>query len=393
MLKDIYLAGPVRTPHGAFGSAYADMTAAQLGSVAIKAAVERAGITGEDVDEVIMGNVVSAGQGQNIARQAMVGAGLPLRVGATTVNKVCGSGMRAMMFASYAIQVGDSRVVVAGGCESMTNAPYVLPKARSGYRMGDGKLVDGMIRDGLWDVYSDKHMGTCGDQCADKYNITREEQDNFAIASYHRAMEAWDRGFFAKEVVPVEIKTRKGTVVVDKDEDLSKFRGDDKLRSLPAAFNKEGSITAGNASGIDDGASALIVFGEEAKTRLGIKPVGKILGFAICAQEPEWFTTAPIGAIKAVCEKISMKPSDIDLFEINEAFAVVSLVTMKELGLDHDKVNVAGGAVAIGHPIGSSGSRIVVTLLNALGDRGKKVGVATACLGGGEAIAVAVERC
>ncbi len=393
MLKNVYIAGPVRTPHGAFNGAYASMTAAQLGSVVVAEAIKRAGITGEDVDEVIMGNVVSAGLGQNVARQATLGAGLPLKVGATTVNKVCGSSMRAIMFASQAIQCGDSGVVVAGGCESMTNAPYYLYKARSGYRMGDGVLVDGMIKDGLWDVYSDRHMGVCGDQCAEKYNITREQQDDFAVESFHRAIKAWDDGFYAKEIVPVEIKSRKSTVVVDKDEDVAKFRGDDKLRALRPAFGKEGTVTAGNASGIDDGASALVVFGDEQKEKLGIKPVGKVLGFSIYATEPDQFTVAPIGAIKGLCEKLSIKPGDVDLFEINEAFAVVAQVTINELKLDHGKVNIAGGAVAMGHPIGSSGSRIVVTLLNALEHKGKKLGIATACLGGGEAIAIAVERC
>ncbi len=392
MLKDIFLAGSCRTPHGSFNGSLANLTAAKLGAFAIRESVNRAGIKGEDVDEAIMGNVISAAQGQNIARQATLGAELPLKVGATTVNKVCGSGMRAIMFGSYAIQCGDAGVVVAGGCESMTNAPYALPKARAGYRMGNGVLLDCMINDGLWDVYSNQHMGNCGDLCANKYNITREDQDEFAIASYHRAMEAWENGMYKREVVPVEIATRKGTTVVDNDEDLAKFRGDDKLRSLPPAFGKDSSITAGNASGIDDGASAVVVCGEEQMKNLGITPEAKVLGFGIYATEPEWFTIAPIGAIKTVCDKIGIKPADVDLYEVNEAFAVVAQVTMKELELPHEKVNVAGGAVAIGHPIGSSGCRIVVTLMNALKEKGKKVGVATACLGGGEAIAIAIER-
>jgi acetyl-CoA C-acetyltransferase len=393
MLKNVYVAGGVRTPFGSLNGVFASLSAAQLGSIALRQALERTGVKGRDVDEVIVGNVVGAGVGQNIARQASLGAEIPQSAGATTVNKVCGSAMHAVILASQAIQCDDAGLVAAGGCESMTNAPYLLPKARGGYRMGNGVLVDAMINDGLWDVYSDKHMGTCGHQCAAKYEISREEQDAFAIASYERAIQAWDSGFYKEEVVPVEVASRKGSVVIERDEDLEKYRGADKLRSLRPAFGADTTVTAGNASGINDGAAAMVVFGDEKNDALGLKPAARILGYANAAHEPEWFTTAPIHAIRKLCDKLHIKPGDVDLFEINEAFAVVSLVAMKELGLDHAKVNVAGGAVALGHPIGASGARIINTLVHALHHHDKKIGIAAICLGGGEADAIAVERC
>ena len=393
MLKNVYLAGGVRTPHGAFGGALSGLKCGELGALVIKEAVKRAGVDGKDVDEVYMGCVIQAGLGQNVARQASRGAGLPDKCGAMTVNKVCGSSMRAVVLASQAIQCNDAHVIVAGGCESMSNAPYLLRKARTGYRMGPGELVDGMIYDGLWDVYSDKHMGTCGDQCAAKYEVSREEQDTFAIESFERAIAAWGNGFFKASVMPVEIKTRKGTTVVDKDEDVAKFRGADKLRGLRPAFAPDGTVTAGNASNIDDGAAAMVVFDDEAKDRLKLKPAVRILGYSTFAQEPQWFSTAPIGALKMLSEKLSLPLAKVDLFEINEAFAVVTLAAIKELGLDRNKVNVAGGAVAFGHPIGASGARIISTLTRALEFHDKKIGMAAICLGGGEACAIAIERC
>ena len=393
MIKNVYLAGGVRTPFGSFNGGLASLTAVQLGSLAIKGALEQAGVKPEDVDEVLFGNVLSAGLGQNVARQATLGAGLPVSVGATTINKVCGSAMRAVILGAQAIQCGDAGLVVAGGCESMSNAPYWLRKARGGYRMGHGELIDVIIHDGLWDVYTDKHMGTCGDLCANKYHISREDQDTFAIESYNRAIKSWDEGFFEGAVVPVEVKTRTGMTVVDRDEDPAKFKGADKLRSLKPAFGPESNVTAGNASGINDGAAAMIVFDDERKDALGIKPTARIVGHANAAMESEWFTIAPIYAIQKVCEKIGVKPTDVDIYEINEAFAVVAEVAIRELKLDRQCVNIAGGAVAIGHPIGATGARLINTLTRALGRRKKKLGIACLCIGGGEATAIAVERC
>lgn len=369
------------------------MTAPQLGSVAIKAALERSGVKPGDVDEVFFGNVIGAGIGQNVARQASIGAGLPMSCGATTINKVCGSSMRAAILAAQTIQCGDGRLIVAGGCESMTNAPYFLRKARSGYRMGHGEVLDAMIHDGLWDVYTNQHMGNCGDQCAIKYDFTREQQDAYAIESYERANKSWENGFFKGGMVPVEVPSRKGAVVVDRDEDPAKFSGAEKLRKLRPAFGPESMITAGNASGINDGAAAMVVFDDEAKDRFNLKPAARVLGHANVAMEPDWFTIAPIYAIKALCEKLSIKPADVDIYEINEAFAVVAMVAIKELNLDHDKVNIAGGAVAIGHPIGATGARIINTLVRALQWHEKKLGIACLCIGGGEASAIAIERC
>lgn len=393
MLKDVFVAGHVRTPFGALNGALAPLTAPQLGSLAVRATLERAGIKPTDIDEVIFGNVISAGLGQNVARQVSLGAGIGVEVGCTTVNKVCGSSLRAVMLASYAIQCGDAGLIVAGGCESMTGAPYLLPKARAGYRMGHGQLIDSMINDGLWDVYNDKHMGTCGDLCAGEYKISREAQDDYAIESFERAIRSWDDGFFAGAVVPVEISGRKGTVVVERDEGVARFRGADSLRALKPAFGGEGTVTAGNASGINDGAASMVVFGEEKRDALGIKPAARILGFANHAMEPEWFSVAPIHAIRKLSEKLSLPLNEVDLFEINEAFAVVALAAIRELGLDHAKVNVAGGAVAIGHPIGATGARILNTLVRALNHHDRKIGIACLCIGGGEALAVAVERC
>ncbi len=393
MLKNVYIAGGARTPFGSFNGSLASLSAVELGGKVIRHALQRAAVDGEEVDEVLFGNVLGAGLGQNVARQASLLAGLGTNVGATTISKVCGSAMRAVILAAQAIQCGDAHLVVAGGCESMSNAPYLLPKARAGYRMGHGQLVDSMIHDGLWDVYTDQHMGNCGDLCARKYDFSREEQDSYAIESYKRAIKSWEDGFHAADVVPVEVKTRKGAVTVDRDEDVGKFAGDQKLRALRPAFGPESDVTAGNASGINDGAAAMVVFDDEKKNALGIKPQARILGHANAALESEWFTIAPIHAIRSLCDRLEIKMADVDLYEINEAFAVVAMAAIRELGLDHARVNVAGGAVAIGHPIGATGARIITTLVRALQRRNKKLGIACLCIGGGEASAIALELC
>jgi acetyl-CoA C-acetyltransferase len=369
------------------------LTAPQLGSLAIGHALQRAGVGVQDVDEVIMGNVLGAGVGQNPARQAAIGAGVPHGAGAITINKVCGSATRAVIVAAQTIQCGDADLIVAGGCESMSNAPYLLRKARSGYRLGHGELVDAMIYDGLWDVYTNKHMATCGDQCALKYKISREEQDSYAIESYTRAIRAWDDGFFEGNVFPVEIKGKKATTIVDRDEDVAKYQGPEKLRSLPSAFGPESMVTAGNASGINDGAAAMIVFGDEKRKALNLKPSARILGHTNVALEPDWFTIAPIHAIRKLSDRLSLKLADVDFFEINEAFSVVALVAIRELRLDPAKVNVAGGAVSVGHPIGATGARIINTVVRAMERHQKRLGIACLCIGGGEATAIAFERC
>ncbi|MDB5291382.1 MAG: thlA 3 [Phycisphaerales bacterium] len=390
MSKDIFLAGGARTAIGGFGGAFAEVPAQALGSAVIKATLERAGVPADQVDEVIFGNVISAGLGQNPARQAGIGAGLSPTVGATTVSKVCGSGLKAVMLASQAIQCGDASVIVAGGMENMSRAPYLLEKARNGYRMGNGELVDSMIRDGLWDVYNNVHMGTCGDKCASRYELSRKEQDDFAVASYQRALAAVADGTFAQEIVSVNAPAGKGTVSVTEDEQPKRFN-EEKLRQLRPAFGKEGTITAGNASSINDGAAAVTVLSAEKAKALGVKPQARILGYATASREPEWFTIAPIGALTKLMDKLGLKVSDVDLFEINEAFATVTMAAMKELKIPHNKVNVNGGAVALGHPIGASGARTLVTLLNAMRRRGARVGIDTLCIGGGEAVAMAVE--
>jgi acetyl-CoA C-acetyltransferase len=390
MVNGVYLAGGARTAIGSFCGAFENVSAPALGSTVIKAAVGRAGVSPEQIDEVIFGNVVSAGLGQNVARQAAIGAGLSPSIGATTVNKVCGSGLKAVMLGAQAIKCGEASLVVAGGTENMSRAPYLLDKARTGYRMGDGKLTDSMIKDGLWDVYNNVHMGTCGDRCAEKYGFSRQAQDDFAVASFQRAIAA--KGNFAEEIEPVEVKAGKETVKIAEDETPKKFN-EDKLRKLRPAFGEKGTITAGNASSINDGAAAIVVASPEKVKALGLKPQAKILGYATFSREPEWFTLAPIGAISKLLKMLSLKVSDVDLFEINEAFAVVPMAAMKELGIPHEKVNVNGGAVALGHPIGASGARTLVTLINALRQRGGRIGIDSLCIGGGEAVALAVELC
>ena len=337
-----------------------------------------------------MGNVVGAGLGQNPARQATIYAGLPTSVGAVTVNKVCGSGLKAVMLADQAIRLGDASLVVAGGMENMTRAPYLLTKAREGYRMGNGELVDAMIQDGLWDVYGGKHMGTYGDQCAAKYSFTKAMQDDFAVRSHTRARKAIDEGAFKNEIVPVDITVKGKTTRVEVDEGPSRF-DEAKLRGLRPAFGGEGTVTAGNASSINDGAAALLVASQAACDAQNLKPIARIVGAATFSQAPEWFTTAPVGALKKVLDKVGWAASDVDLYEINEAFAAVTMAAEHDLGLSAEKVNVRGGAVALGHPIGASGARVLVTLLHALKDTGGKRGIASLCIGGGEGIALAVE--
>jgi acetyl-CoA C-acetyltransferase len=385
------LAGSVRTPIGGLLGALAEVPAPALGSAAIKAALARAALMPVAVDEVLFGNVIGAGLGQNVARQASIGAGIPAAIGATTVNKVCGSGLKAVMLAAQAIQCRDAEVVVAGGTENMSQAPYLLPKARAGYRLGHGELVDAMIRDGLWDVYNNLHMGTCGDRCASRLAISRRQQDDFAVASYERALEAQRQGWLEAEIAPVEIAGRQGSTVVKQDEEPARFN-EEKLRALKPAFGADGTVTAGNASSVNDGAAAVVVLSRERAERLGVSPQARIVGYAASSREPEWFTLAPVDAIGRLLERLSLDVRDIDLFEVNEAFSVVPLAAMRELGIPHEKLNVYGGAVALGHPIGASGARVLATLLNALSQRGGRLGVAALCIGGGEAVAMAVER-
>ena len=396
MSDPIVIVSAVRTPMGAFQGELSSLAAHQLGSVAIKAALERGGVKPEQVEEVIMGCVLPAGQGQAPARQAALGAGLPNAVGCTTVNKMCGSGMRAAMYAYDALTAGSSDVIVAGGMESMTNAPYLLTKARGGYRMGSGAIYDHMMMDGLEDAYDiapdgkRRSMGTFGEDCADKYHFTREEQDHFATTSVKRAQAATADGTFKAEIAPVTISGKAGDTVIDTDEGPRKIKVD-KIPSLKPAFRKDGTVTAASSSSINDGAAALVMMRESTAKKLGLTPIARMLGHSTNAQEPSWFATAPIGAIAKLYDKVGWTTDDVDLFEINEAFAVVPMAAMKEHGIPHDKVNIHGGACALGHPIGASGARIMVTLLNALKKTGGKKGVASLCIGGGEATAVALE--
>lgn len=394
----VVISSAVRTPMGAFQGAFAGMKAAELGAVAVRAAVERAGVDPQDVDLVLLGNVLQAGQGQAPARQAARGAGLPDQVPSVTLNKMCGSGLEALIQAARAVVVGDVEVAVAGGMESMTNAPYLLPGARGGLRLGDAKVVDSLIHDGLWDAYNDKHMGSCAELCAARYSFSRADQDAFAAESYRRAQAA--REAFEREIVPVTVTGRRGaltTVAHDEGPDQVDF---EKVPKLRPAFESTGTITAANASTINDGAAALVVTSEEVAKRRGLPILATIEGYAAHGVDPEWFTIAPVGAMKGLFERLGWKPAEVDLYEINEAFSVVPLAAMREFDLDHGRVNVNGGAVALGHPIGASGARIMVSLLNALAarrDAGAKSvggeahrGVASICIGGGEALALGV---
>ena len=390
--RQVVIAGGKRTPVGAFQGSLATVPATRLGATAIQAALEVSGVSGDSVDEVIMGNVLSAGQGQAPARQAALYAGLPKSVECLTINKMCGSGLKAVMLASQAIQCGDAEVIVAGGMESMSLSPFLIPRARTGLQLGHTKLEDSIITDGLWDVYNDKHMGSCAETCVRKYQFTREEQDEFARESYTRAQNAQRDGIFSKEIVPVEIKDRKGNLSEVAEDDEPQRANFEKMTKIRPAFEKDGTVTAANASKINDGAAAVVMMSAEKAADLGVKTVARIVAQASFSQEPEWFTTAPVRAIRKVLDKSGLTVDDIDLFEINEAFAAVTMAAEKDLGLDHDKVNIHGGAVALGHPIGASGARILVTLLNAMESRKAKLGLATLCIGGGEASAVIVER-
>jgi acetyl-CoA C-acetyltransferase len=387
----IVIVSAARTPVGAFQGELKDFSAPQLGAAAIRAAVERAGIKPEQVQEVIMGCVLPAGQGQAPARQASLGGGLPLATGATTVNKMCGSGMKAAMFAHDMLAAGANEIMVAGGMESMTNSPYLLPKARSGYRMGHQQALDHMFFDGLEDAYDKgKLMGVFAEDCAAKYSFSREEQDKFAVKSLERAQAANKNGAFAWEITPIAIKTGKAERFMEQDEQPFKANFE-KIPTLKPAFRKDGTVTAANSSSISDGAAALVMMRRSSAEKLGLKPLAVIVAHTTHSQEPGWFTTAPVGAIKKLYEATGWSASKVDLYEINEAFAVVSMAAMKEHGLPHDKVNIHGGACALGHPIGASGARILVTLIGALRKTGGKRGVATLCIGGGEATAMAIE--
>ena len=391
MNDPIVVVGAARTPMGAFQGELKEFAAAELGAVAIRAAVERAGIKGEDVEEVIMGCVLPAGQGQAPARQASIGAGLPLGTGCTTVNKMCGSGMKATMLANDLLLAGTNRIMVAGGMESMTNAPYLLPKARAGYRMGHQQVIDHMFMDGLEDAYDKgRLMGAFAEECAGKYSFTRTEQDAFAIKSLERAQKANNEGWFAWEIAHVALKSGKGDRFVDNDEQPFKANFD-KIPQLKPAFKKDGTVTAANSSSISDGAAALVLMRRSEAQKRGLTPLAVIVGHTTHAQEPAWFATAPVGAIRKLYEKTGWSAKDVELYEINEAFAVVTMAAMKEHNLPLEKVNVHGGACALGHPIGASGARILVTLLGALKKYGLKRGVASLCIGGGEATAMAVE--
>jgi acetyl-CoA C-acetyltransferase len=387
---EVVIVSAKRTPIGAFLGALAPLTAVELGSAAIKASLEAGGIAAGDVQEVIMGCVLPAGLGQAPARQAALAAGVPLGVPATTVNKMCGSGLKAVMLAADQIRAGSAQVVIAGGLESMSNAPYLLPKARSGYRMGNGEVIDHMLRDGLQSPFDGKSMGCFADSTAARYHFTRADQDAFAAESVRRASQALQAGEFDVEVTPLTVKGRRGETVVARDEtpgtcDVA------KIPSMKPAFNKDGTVTAASSSSISDGAAALVVMSADEAGRRGLKPLARILAYASHAQEPEWFTTAPVGAIRKVLGALGWKPHDADLYEINEAFAVVTMAAMRDIDIDHARVNVNGGACALGHPIGATGARILTTLLHALKRRRGKRGIASLCIGGGEAVALGVE--
>ena len=391
MSDPVVIVSATRTPMGGFMGDFASMSCVQLGSVAIRAAVERGGLKSEQVDEVIMGCVLPAGQGQAPARQASLGAGLPLAAGCTTVNKMCGSGMRAAMYAHDMLLAGSVEVMVAGGMDSMSNAPYLLPKARGGFRLGHGEVKDHMFLDGLEDAYDKgRLMGTFAEDCAGTYKFTREAQDAFAIASTTRAKQANSDGSFAWEIAPVTVSGRKGDVVIDKDEQPFKAQLE-KIPGLKPAFRKDGTVTAANSSSISDGAAALVMMRASTAQKLGAKPIATVVGHSTFAQEPGLFTTAPVGAMKKLLAKNGWTTESVDLWEINEAFAVVTMAAMHDLKLPHDKVNVHGGACALGHPIGASGARVIVTLIGALRTHGKKRGVASLCIGGGEATAFGIE--
>ena len=391
-LRDVVIVSAKRTPVGAFQGSLSSIAAPQLGATVIKAVLDETKIDIDSIDEVIMGNVLSAGQGQAPARQAALGAGLPDSVECLTINKMCGSGLKAVMLATQAIQTGDADIIIAGGMENMTQAPYLLPKGREGHRLGHGQVLDSMIKDGLWDAYNDKHMGNCAELCASEKNYSREDQDAFAKISYTRAQSALENGSFSDEIVSVPVPQRKGEpIIVDADEEPSRANFE-KMEFLRPAFEKDGTITAANASKINDGAAAILIMSGEKAKELELTPLAVIGAQASAAHAPEWFTTAPSKAISKVLEKAGIKAEAIDLWEINEAFAPVAMAAMDDFNLSHDKVNVNGGAIAIGHPIGGSGARILTTLIHAMKIRGAHTGLATLCIGGGEASALILTR-
>ena len=391
-LKDVVIVSAKRTPIGSFQGVFSNISAPKLGALVIQSLIEETNLEPRFIDEVIMGNVLSAGQGQAPARQAALGSGLPNSVECLTINKMCGSGLKAVMLASQAIQAGDAEIIIAGGMENMTQAPYILPKARSGYRLGNGEFIDSIIKDGLWDAYNDKHMGTCAEMCVSENKFSREDLDNFAKISYERAIAAQDNNLFTEEIVPVTVSYRKGNdQIIYKDEEPNRVNLK-KMALLKPVFQKNGSITAANASKINDGASALMLMTSDKAKSLGLTPLVSISAQASAAHEPEWFTTAPLKAISTVLKKVNLNSKDIDLWEINEAFGPVVMAAIDEYKLDHHKVNVHGGAIAIGHPIGCSGARILTTLIHAMIKREASTGLATLCIGGGEASAIVVRR-
>ncbi|HEV2281616.1 MAG TPA: acetyl-CoA C-acyltransferase [bacterium] len=390
-MRDVVILSAVRTPIGRFQGALAAVPAPRLGAAAIAEAVRRAAVPPDQVDEVYMGIILAAGVGQAPARQASIYGGLPNTVPATTVNKMCGSGLKAAMLGTQAIQAGDAEVIVAGGMENMSAAPYLLDKARAGYRIGHGQLVDTMIRDGLWDPYTDQHMGNCCELLAREYRISREAQDEYARRSYTRALEALDSGHFRRETVPVDVANGRTPKTVAEDEEPRRFQPD-KVSSLPPVFEPGGTVTVANASSISDGGAALVLASADAARKMRAEPLARVVGQAVSARAPEWFTIAPAGAIQKLLAKVGWSAEAVDLYEINEAYAAVVLAVTREVGIDLERVNVHGGAVALGHPVGASGARILVTLLNAMAERDAKRGVAAVCLGGGEAVALAVER-
>lgn len=391
-MKRAVIVSAVRTPMGSFNGMFSQVPATKLGSLAIAEALKRVHVPPDRVEQVYMGCVLSAGLGQAPARQASIGAGIPHSIGATTVNKVCGSSIQTVIMASQAIALGEASIVVAGGMENMTRTPYLLENARQGYRLGHAELVDSLVKDGLWDVYNNFHMGHGGERCAAKYRLTREELDDFAFESYRRAREAIATGIFRQEIVPVEVPQRKGPAVAVMEDEEPNRVDLSKMRELKPVFQEDGVLTVGNSPSCNDGAAALVVMAEEEAARLGLVPMARIIGYAGAALAPEWFTIAPIEAITRVLKKTGLTVGDIDLFEINEAFSAVSLAINRELGLDEKKVNVNGGAVALGHPIGATGARILTTLLHAMVARGARRGLAGLCIGGGEALAMIVER-
>lgn len=390
-MKEVYIISAVRTPIGSFGGSLSSQSASQLGAIAIKGAVERAGIEPSQVQEVFMGNVLSANIGQAPATQAAKYAGLP-DIPATAVNKVCASGTKAIMFAAQSIALGENDIVVAGGMESMSNVPYYLDKARNGYRLGDGQIIDGLVKDGLWDVYNNYHMGSAAELCASDCNISREDQDAYAIESYKRSQGAQSDGKFKDEIIPVEIKDKKGEItLIDEDEEVKAVKFE-KIPSLKPVFKKDGTVTAANASTLNDGAAALVLMSRSKAEELGLKPLAKILSYADAQQAPEWFTTSPSKAIPRALERAGIEPEKVDFYEINEAFSVVSIANNRILELDPSRVNIHGGAVSMGHPLGASGARIIVTLIHVLKQNGGKIGVAGICNGGGGASAMVIEN-